>query len=152
MVWGCSSVGRAPRSQRGGQRFDPAQLHHFILSQPMVFPGRTVFLFLRHSTEGVWLGMPGASTLGATVENTLGSGIHVSFSHRTKTDGTFDSICLTCLTTISTQNTEGALQREEEDHVCRFAFPSRRSGKLPAELKQGRRHSDAEWERFSAEK
>jgi hypothetical protein len=27
-VWGCSSVGRAPRSQRGGQRFDPAQLHH----------------------------------------------------------------------------------------------------------------------------
>ena len=28
MVWGCSSVGRAPRSQRGGQRFDPAQLHH----------------------------------------------------------------------------------------------------------------------------
>ena len=27
--WGCSSAGRAPRSQRGGQRFDPAQLHHF---------------------------------------------------------------------------------------------------------------------------
>ena len=26
-VWGCSSAGRAPRSQRGGQRFDPAQLH-----------------------------------------------------------------------------------------------------------------------------
>jgi hypothetical protein len=25
--WGCSSAGRAPRSQRGGQRFDPAQLH-----------------------------------------------------------------------------------------------------------------------------
>ncbi len=28
MSWGCSSAGRAPRSQRGGQRFDPAQLHH----------------------------------------------------------------------------------------------------------------------------
>jgi hypothetical protein len=28
--WGCSSAGRAPRSQRGGQRFDPAQLHHKI--------------------------------------------------------------------------------------------------------------------------
>ena len=28
--WGCSSAGRAPRSQRGGQRFDPAQLHHTI--------------------------------------------------------------------------------------------------------------------------
>ena len=26
-LWGCSSAGRAPRSQRGGQRFDPAQLH-----------------------------------------------------------------------------------------------------------------------------
>src|SRR6266446_4945125 len=26
--WGCSSVGRAPRSQRGGHRFDPGQLHH----------------------------------------------------------------------------------------------------------------------------
>ena len=27
--WGCSSAGRAPRSQRGGHRFDPGQLHHF---------------------------------------------------------------------------------------------------------------------------
>jgi hypothetical protein len=26
--WGCSSVGRARRSQRRGQRFDPAHLHH----------------------------------------------------------------------------------------------------------------------------
>ena len=26
---GCSSVGRAPRSQCGGQGFDPPQLHHF---------------------------------------------------------------------------------------------------------------------------
>src|ERR1700756_1599376 len=26
--WGCSSAGRAPRSQRGGHRFDPGQLHH----------------------------------------------------------------------------------------------------------------------------
>ena len=32
-TWGCSSVGRAPRSQRGGQRFDPAHLHH-VLSTP----------------------------------------------------------------------------------------------------------------------
>ena len=30
LMWGCSSAGRAPRSQRGGQRFDPAQLHHKI--------------------------------------------------------------------------------------------------------------------------
>ena len=25
--WGCSSAGRAPRSQRGGRRFDPVHLH-----------------------------------------------------------------------------------------------------------------------------
>jgi hypothetical protein len=30
---GCSSAGRAPRSQRGGQRFDPAQLHQRISSK-----------------------------------------------------------------------------------------------------------------------
>ncbi len=27
-TWGCSSAGRAPRSQRGGRRFEPAHLHH----------------------------------------------------------------------------------------------------------------------------
>ena len=28
LVWGISSAGRAPRLHRGGQRFDPAMLHH----------------------------------------------------------------------------------------------------------------------------
>jgi hypothetical protein len=36
--WGCSSVGRAPRSQRGGQRFDPAQLHHRIKTPGQIDP------------------------------------------------------------------------------------------------------------------
>ncbi len=27
---GCSSAGRAPALQAGGQRFDPAQLHHWF--------------------------------------------------------------------------------------------------------------------------
>ena len=27
-IWGYSSVGRAPALQAGGQRFDPAYLHH----------------------------------------------------------------------------------------------------------------------------
>ena len=27
-MWGCSSAGRAPALQAGGQRFDPAHLHH----------------------------------------------------------------------------------------------------------------------------
>jgi hypothetical protein len=31
--WGCSSAGRAPALQAGGQRFDPAQLHHFWSSR-----------------------------------------------------------------------------------------------------------------------
>src|SRR5208337_2476851 len=35
--WGCSSAGRAPRSQRGGQRFDPAQLHQTLPPQDSRF-------------------------------------------------------------------------------------------------------------------
>ena len=27
--WGCSSAGRAPALQAGGQEFDPPHLHHF---------------------------------------------------------------------------------------------------------------------------
>ena len=30
-LWGCSSSGRAPRSQCGGQGFDPPQLHHIVM-------------------------------------------------------------------------------------------------------------------------
>ena len=29
-VWGCSSAGRAPALQAGGQRFEPAHLHHLL--------------------------------------------------------------------------------------------------------------------------
>ena len=29
VIWGFSSAGRAPALQAGGQRFDPANLHHF---------------------------------------------------------------------------------------------------------------------------
>ena len=29
-LWDISSAGRAPRSQRGGRRFDPAMFHHFL--------------------------------------------------------------------------------------------------------------------------
>jgi hypothetical protein len=38
LVGGCSSAGRAPRSQRGGQRFDPAQLHHRLNNWFFPFP------------------------------------------------------------------------------------------------------------------
>ena len=30
-LWGLSSAGRAPALHAGGQRFDPASLHHYIL-------------------------------------------------------------------------------------------------------------------------
>ena len=30
IMWGFSSAGRAPALQAGGQRFDPANLHHFF--------------------------------------------------------------------------------------------------------------------------
>ena len=30
LYWGLSSVGRAPALHAGGQRFDPARLHHFL--------------------------------------------------------------------------------------------------------------------------
>ena len=50
-----------------------------------------------------------------------------SFLHRLKEDGSHDSICLACLATISSQVIEGALEREEEDHVCAYSFGSIRS-------------------------
>ena len=82
----------------------------------------------------------------------MANGDTVRFAHRTKEDGTIDSICLACMATISTQKTRSELEREDEDHVCQFAFPSRRSGRLPAGVERGRRRSDAEWESFTREK
>ncbi len=74
------------------------------------------------------------------------------FSHRVKEDGTVDSICLACLTTISSLSAAVNLEREEEDHVCKFAFPTRRYGKLPAGVERGRRRSDAIWEKLAEKK
>jgi hypothetical protein len=57
------------------------------------------------------------------------------YAHRRKEDGTHDSICLACLATIATQKNEDSLEREEEEHVCKFRFPSqrmRRLGTLPS--------------------
>ena len=43
--WGCSSIGRAPRSQRGGQGFESPHLHHPSLGTTMV--ASEVFVHLR---------------------------------------------------------------------------------------------------------
>jgi hypothetical protein len=49
------------------------------------------------------------------------------FVHRDKEDGSHDSICLTCLSTIASAQDQAELPREEEDHVCQFDFPARRT-------------------------
>ena len=36
-IWGFSSAGRAPALQAGGQRFDPANLHHFLRSEEVQY-------------------------------------------------------------------------------------------------------------------
>ena len=36
LEWGYSSVGRAPALQAGGQRFDPAYLHQYVLIAQLV--------------------------------------------------------------------------------------------------------------------
>ena len=47
-IWGFSSAGRAPALQAGGQRFDPANLHHF--KRLTEVPGNRNFIeFLRSS-------------------------------------------------------------------------------------------------------
>ena len=47
-IWGCSSVGRAPALQAGGQRFDPAQLHQTLIHCFQIasrLHGRELFAF-----------------------------------------------------------------------------------------------------------
>ncbi len=65
--------------------------------------------------------------------------------HRIKADGSANSLCLNCLSTISPQASGSAGQGYGE-HICSFTFPSRRAGKLPEGIKKGRRKSDQIWE------
>ena len=41
-----------------------------------------------------------------------------NFPHRQNTDGSFDSICRSCLRTIATKTKETELAQEERRHVC----------------------------------
>lgn len=40
------------------------------------------------------------------------------FPHRHNLDGSYDSICTTCLATVATVRREEQLYREESAHVC----------------------------------
>ena len=49
--WGFSSVGRAPALQAGGQRFDPANLHHF--SELKIESGKLKIKRLTEAKDGI---------------------------------------------------------------------------------------------------
>ena len=47
-MWGCSSVGRAVRSQRTGRRFDPDHLHHNKINMLKACQRWQAFFVFRH--------------------------------------------------------------------------------------------------------
>ena len=47
----------------------------------------------------------------------------VFFPHRRKSDGTFESICLSCLETVAHAATEADLHEHDRQHVCREVVP-----------------------------
>jgi hypothetical protein len=49
------------------------------------------------------------------------SAARAKYAHRKNTDGTFDSICLTCFRTAGSTLTENGLLSHETHHVCRPA-------------------------------
>ena len=57
-MWGCSSVGRAPALQAGGQRFDPVQLHQTLIHCFQIasrLPGRKLLAFrFEDQREPIW--------------------------------------------------------------------------------------------------
>lgn len=48
----------------------------------------------------------------------MGSSSRLTFAHRNNPDGTTDSICRQCFTTVFTSIWEAELERAERDHVC----------------------------------
>ena len=46
ILWGISSAGRAPRLHRGGQRFDPAMLHHEEIKEELEKVLLFVFIYV----------------------------------------------------------------------------------------------------------
>jgi len=44
------------------------------------------------------------------------------FTHRKNSDGTVDSICRQCLTTVAIEHLESMLSQREREHVCDLAL------------------------------
>jgi len=53
------------------------------------------------------------------------------FPHRRNPDGSFDSICLDCLLTIASRQTEDELIAAERAHVCKTSLLSKRDHSIP---------------------
>ena len=52
------------------------------------------------------------------------------YTHTRNEDGNYHSVCQACLAAIAFHQDEAALAREEEEHVCRFAYWSPRATSL----------------------
>lgn len=71
------------------------------------------------------------------------------FPHRTKQDGSDDTMCLACFKTITREEFEGRTTShavEEHEHICAFAFPERRANELTFDDGPKRRRSDMDWQ------
>jgi hypothetical protein len=55
----------------------------------------------------------------------------VFYPHRRNRNGSFDSICLTCLATVAAGKSEPELVELEKVHVCNLAFLADRRGYIP---------------------
>jgi hypothetical protein len=56
------------------------------------------------------------------------SSVSKRFPHRLNRNGSYDSICTTCLATVSTQLREADLVAAEEEHVCDSLSMAARQG------------------------
>jgi hypothetical protein len=45
------------------------------------------------------------------------------FPHRRNRDGSYDSICLTCLATVGSAGTQEELVQCDKEHVCESSLP-----------------------------
>ena len=61
----------------------------------------------------------------------MANSIEPFFPHRRNPNGSFDSICLSCLLTIAYHKTEDELVLAEKNHVCQTSLLSKRDHSVP---------------------
>jgi len=55
----------------------------------------------------------------------------VVYPHRRNQDGSYDSICLNCQTTITTGKSEAELWKHDKNHICKPSLLSQRPFEAP---------------------